>query len=167
MPRIARQGRNGFYRKSRSEWAGDIDWLDLIRGYWRAAKTAVQDDYTVIEMGYFNGDIWRLEPYELGASDNIHALGGWHSDVKNCWIAALFVSLGTIAYKYRLDDEEDEYARRILENMNEAHIVRNIDKTGGEKMSLGERYRLDCTCIETVTAWIDAYWRARLLGLVE
>ena len=150
-----------------SDLAGDIDWLDLIRGYWRAAKTAIVDDCTVIEMGYFNAETWMLEPYELGESDNIHALGGWHTDVKSCSFAALFASLATLAHKYSLDDEAGDYCRRLLGNMDEKHIVRNLDETGGQRMSPEQRYRLECTCVETVLSWVDAYWRARLVGLVD
>ena len=149
-----------------SDLAGDTDWLGLINGYWRAAKTALQPDYAAIEMGYFNADTWRLEPYSVGASDNIHAMGGWHSDVKSCWFTAMFASLAAMAHKYSLDEEAGDLCRRILGNMDDAHTVRNIDETG-EKLPREQRYRCHVTCIETVTSWIDAYWRARLLGLVE
>ena len=149
-----------------SDLAGDTDWLALIDGYWRAAKTALEPDYTAIEMGYFNADTWRLERYSVGPSDNIHALGGWHSDVKSCWFTALFASLAAMAYKYGLDAEAGETCRRILRNMNESHIVRNIDDTG-DKMNREQIYRCHTICVETVTSWMDAYWRARLLGLVE
>ncbi len=149
-----------------SELAGDTDWLALIDGYWRAAKTALDPDYIATEMGYFNADTWRLERYPVGPSDNIHAMGGWHSDVRSSWFTALFASLATLAYKYSLDEEAGEVCRRILANMDEAHIVRNIDETG-KKLPQQLRYRCHITCIETVTSWLDAYWRARRVGLVE
>ena len=93
--------------------AGDADWLGLIEGYWRAAKTAINPDYTFTEMGYFNSDTWSLERYKPGASNNMHALGGWQTDVKNNWITALFASLATLAYKYRLDEEAGELCLKI------------------------------------------------------
>ena len=149
-----------------SELAGDADWLGLIDGYWRAAKTAINPDYTFTEMGYFNADTWSLERYKTGASNNMHALGGWQTDVKNNWITALFASLATLAYKYRLDEEAGELCLKILGNMDEDHIVRNIDEDG-DKLRESVQYRTHITCIETVTSWMDAYWRARLVGILD
>jgi len=150
------------YFMDESDIADRAYWLKLIDGYWRAGKSTLMPAVGLsLAMGQFNAIKWRLEPYQPGKSSDPQwgfqgAIPSPTSSCENAWLALL-------AYELGLDDDAPQFARGILEKLDETNLSEIWDPENNLPPDI--RWRSQIIPTEGLGIWLAAYWKGRLLDV--
>ena len=153
--------QGAYYFMTESEIAGRDYWLDLIDGYWRAAKTSLLPDIGLsMAMGQFDAQAWRLKPYQSG--DSIDPQWGYQGPIPSPAMSCDNAWLGILAYELGLDDDAPAWSRAILEQLDETNLAEVLDLK--DDLPAVIRWRSQIIPTEAVGQWLGCYWHGKLVG---
>jgi hypothetical protein len=153
--------QGAYYFMTQSDIADRDYWLDLIDGYWRAAKTTLLPDIGLsMAMGQFDAQEWRLRPYQPG--DSADPQWGYQGPIPSPAMSCDNAWLGILAYELGLDDDAPAWARAILGKLDETNLAEVLDLKGDLPPVI--RWRSQVIPTEAVAEWLGCYWHGRLVG---
>lgn len=159
-----------------SEMGEEANWASFVNEYWRAARTAV-DDEGLMQRGPYATDTRTFAPYptEWITPENMQALStldNGERKIKRRFVSATaypnralnsasFAALALLAQSYGLDEEAVVLARRTLLRMDE-NAMRYWWDDGTLPAEMKELYNIFAP--EVPAMWLVAYWTGRGQG---
>jgi hypothetical protein len=150
------------YFMGQSNFAYADYWRNLIEGYWRAAKSSLLPRVGLsVAMGQFDVLKWRLLLYRPGPSPDPQC--GFRGPIPSRDFSCDHAWLALEPYQLGLDKDGPRYARAILERLDANNMteIRDLD----QRLPAQIVWRSQIILSQSLGAWLQAYWKGRLLKL--
>ncbi|MBI3942742.1 MAG: hypothetical protein HY326_06990 [Chloroflexi bacterium] len=162
---------------SKTEIAGETDFIHCIREYWLAAKAAVNEE-GILRAGPYDTATRIFTPYpdKWVTPEDVQRLGTLDTGerrVKRRWVSATcygnsplnagcFAALGLLARSHGLDDQAHTLSKRSLMRLDPDTIRYWFDDG---KLPDELKFMHNIFAPEVPAMWLVAYWTGRLQGV--